>query len=98
MRNSLDAMENKGKITIELGEDTENIFIDISDTGHGIPGQKFKSIFRPGYSTKKRGWGLGLSLAKRIIEEYHKGKIFVKSSKPFEKTTFSIKLNKIALA
>ncbi|MBK6362761.1 MAG: HAMP domain-containing histidine kinase [Saprospiraceae bacterium] len=98
LRNSLDAMENKGKITIELGEDTENIFIDISDTGHGIPGQKFKSIFRPGYSTKKRGWGLGLSLAKRIIEEYHKGKIFVKSSKPFEKTTFSIKLNKIALA
>jgi signal transduction histidine kinase len=96
LRNSLDAMDNKGKITIEFGEEDEHVFIDISDTGHGISGQKFKSVFRPGYSTKKRGWGLGLSLAKRIIEEYHKGKIFVKSSKPFEKTTFTIKLKKLA--
>lgn len=95
IRNSLDAMEGKGKISLELSEDDEFVLVDVSDTGQGIPSNRFQSVFKPGYSTKKRGWGLGLSLAKRIIEEYHKGKIFVKASKPFEKTTFTIKLNKI---
>jgi signal transduction histidine kinase len=95
MRNSLDAMEGKGDITIEITEDDGWAVIDINDSGHGIPSNRFHSVFKPGYSTKKRGWGLGLSLAKRIVEEYHKGKIFVKSSKPFEKTTFTIKLAKL---
>ena len=94
MRNSLDAMEGKGKITLDIYEEDGFACIDLSDTGHGMPSNRFKSVFRPGYSTKKRGWGLGLSLAKRIIEAYHGGKIFVKMSKPFEKTTFTIKLLK----
>ncbi len=92
VRNSLDAMDGKGKISCKVYKQNNYVCIDLSDTGHGIPSGKFKSIFYPGYSTKKRGWGLGLSLAKRIIEEYHKGKIFVKSSKPDEETTFSIVL------
>ena len=81
-----------GKIssTIQLNDNT--VVIDISDTGKGIPATKFQSVFKPGYSTKQRGWGLGLSLAKRIIENYHKGKIYVKSSKINEGTTFTIKL------
>lgn len=94
MRNSLDAMEGKGKIWIEVTDGEPYVSIDVNDTGQGIPNNRFKSVFKPGYSTKKRGWGLGLSLAKRIIEEYHKGKIYVKSSKPREKTTFTIKLHK----
>jgi signal transduction histidine kinase len=68
------------------------MIIDISDTGKGIPKNKWKTIFRPGFTTKKRGWGLGLSLAKRIIEEYHKGKIFVKDSVPEEFTVIRIVL------
>ncbi|MFZ1705876.1 MAG: HAMP domain-containing sensor histidine kinase [Saprospiraceae bacterium] len=95
MRNSLDAMEGKGNIDIHIYEEDDMVTIDLHDSGHGIVGNKFKSVFKPGYSTKKRGWGLGLSLAKRIVEEYHKGKIFVKASKPFEKTTFTIKLIKV---
>lgn len=95
MRNSLDAMDGKGKIKAEFYENEGFVCIEISDTGHGISSNKFKSVFRPGYSTKKRGWGLGLSLAKRIIEEYHKGRIFVKNSKPYECTTFCIKLQKV---
>ncbi len=90
IRNSLDAMDGKGTISCKLFKQNNYVCIEISDTGHGIPSHKFKSVFRPGYSTKKRGWGLGLSLAKRIIEEYHKGKIYVKSSKPNEETTFAI--------
>lgn len=80
-KNSIDAIEDKsGKITYHLSSDKKNIYIDVIDTGKGIDLRFRKEIFRPGFSTKKRGWGLGLSLAKRIIEEYHKGKIFVKSS------------------
>lgn len=90
VRNSLDAMDGKGQISCIVYSLGSNVYIDLSDTGHGIPASKFKSVFKPGYSTKKRGWGLGLSLAKRIIEEYHKGKISVKSSKPNEETIFSI--------
>lgn len=94
MRNALDAMNGKGNITIRFYEEENFNCIDITDTGKGIPASKFKTVFNPGYSTKQRGWGLGLSLAKRIIEEYHKGKIFVKSSKIDLGTTFCIKLKK----
>ena len=94
MRNALDAMGGKGMISAKVYEDAKYVNIDISDTGKGIPTSKFKTVFRPGFSTKKRGWGLGLSLAKRIIEEYHAGKIFVKSSKEGEGTTFAIRLPK----
>jgi len=90
IRNSLDAMDGKGTISCKVSKQNNYVCIELSDTGHGIASHKFKSVFRPGYSTKKRGWGLGLSLAKRIIEEYHKGKIYVKSSRPKEETTFAI--------
>lgn len=92
IRNSLDAMDDTGSIHADVYEDGNWAVIDIKDTGKGIPMNKFKTVFEPGYSTKKRGWGLGLSLAKRIIENYHKGKIFVKTSKHNEGTTFTIHL------
>lgn len=92
MRNSLDAMAGEGKIEANVYRIEDWVFIDISDTGKGIPNNKMKTVFQPGFSTKKRGWGLGLSLAKRIIEDYHKGKIFVKTSKINEGTTFTIQL------
>ena len=94
LRNSLDAMGNEGKISAEVYEDEKYVYIDLGDTGHGIPASKMKTVFQPGYSTKKRGWGLGLSLAKRIIEDYHSGKIFVKKSAVGEGTTFTIQLPK----
>jgi hypothetical protein len=93
-KNAIDAMENHGIITIDLHEKGNQILIDITDTGKGVPKSQFKTIFQPGYSTKKRGWGLGLSLAKRIIENYHNGKIFIKSSEIGKGTTFRIVLNK----
>ncbi|MCB0567452.1 MAG: HAMP domain-containing histidine kinase [Phaeodactylibacter sp.] len=92
LRNALDAMESSGKISAEIYDDADYIYIDISDTGKGIPANKFKTVFQPGYTTKKRGWGLGLSLAKRIVEEYHSGKIFVKRSEEGEGTTFTIQM------
>lgn len=95
LRNALDSMGGTGKISANVYEENEYICVDIEDSGKGIPSSKFKTVFQPGYSTKKRGWGLGLSLAKRIIENYHSGKIFVKSSKLDEGTTFSIKLPKV---
>lgn len=95
IRNSLDAMGNEGEIKAELSIDDEYVNIDLSDTGKGIPSNKFKTVFQPGFSTKKRGWGLGLSLVKRIIENYHEGKIFVKKSKINEGTTFTIRLPKV---
>ena len=95
IRNSLDALDGEGTIAASVSQDSHWVKVDISDTGKGIPGSKFKEVFKPGYSTKKRGWGLGLSLAKRIIEEYHKGKIFIKNSKPNEGTTFAIHLPRI---
>lgn len=94
LRNALDAMDGKGNIVVDLYETNQYICLDISDTGKGIPSNKFKEVFDPGYSTKKRGWGLGLSLAKRIIEMYHKGRIFVKESKLNVGTTFTIQLPK----
>ncbi len=92
LRNALDAMNGKGKISAEIYTDADSVFIDISDTGSGIPANKFKSVFNPGFTTKKRGWGLGLSLAKRIIEKYHTGKIFVKKSVEGAGTTFTIQM------
>jgi len=93
-KNAIDAMDNNGKITFELQEKDENVLIDITDTGKGVPKSQQKTIFQPGFSTKKRGWGLGLSLAKRIIENYHRGKIFIKWSESGKGTTFRIVLNK----
>ena len=93
-KNAVDAMGDHGKITLELTESPDEVFIDLSDTGKGIPKSQIKQVFKPGYTSKKRGWGLGLSLAKRIIEEYHKGKIFVKSSVVGQGTTFRITLKK----
>lgn len=92
IRNSLDAMTAVGQIKAEIYKDGDNVSIDLTDSGKGIPSSKFKTVFQPGFSTKKRGWGLGLSLAKRIIENYHQGKIYVKASKMGEGTTFTIKL------
>jgi signal transduction histidine kinase len=94
LRNALDAMDGKGFISAEVFDDQDFVYIDITDSGKGIPDGKFKTVFQPGYTTKKRGWGLGLSLAKRIIEEYHKGKIFVKRSEEGVGTTFTIQLPK----
>lgn len=91
IKNAVDAMGGEGTITIDVSTQNNKTIIDITDTGKGIPSSKFKTIFEPGYTTKKRGWGLGLSLVKRIIEEYHYGKIFVKSSSP-QGTTFRIVL------
>jgi signal transduction histidine kinase len=94
MKNAIDAMEGSGVITVQLKDNAKYIYIDISDTGKGIQKSKFKTVFKPGYTTKARGWGLGLSLAKRIIEDYHKGKIFVLSSEVGKGTTFRIALKK----
>jgi signal transduction histidine kinase len=93
-KNALDAMNNSGEITIRIKQSGSFVFIDFSDTGKGIPKPKFKTIFRPGYTTKLRGWGLGLSLTKRIIESYHKGKIYVRYSEIGRGTTFRIVLRK----
>lgn len=93
-KNAIDAMGGKGTITISLSEEDKNINIDFSDTGKGIPKNEQNSIFNPGFTSKKRGWGLGLSLAKRIIRDYHKGKIFVKSSTAGKGSTFRIVLHK----
>jgi signal transduction histidine kinase len=89
MKNALDAMDDTGEIHVSAFERDGFIHIDISDTGKGIPKNNFEQIFEPGFSTKKRGWGLGLTLARRIVEEYHHGKIFVKESSP-KGTTFRI--------
>lgn len=94
VKNAIDAMSGQGKITISLFEERNHIIIDVSDTGKGIPKSHYKAIFNPGYTSKKRGWGLGLSLSKRIIRDYHKGKIYVKHSNPNRETTFRIILKK----
>ncbi len=94
LRNAADAMDGSGSIIITVTDQMQFAYIDITDTGKGIPKSKFKTIFEPGFTTKQRGWGLGLSLCKRIIENYHSGKIFVKSSEPNKGTTFRIVLNK----
>ena len=93
-KNAVDAMEGNGNVNIEITDDVDHIHIDISDTGKGIPKSRFKTIFRPGYTSKARGWGLGLTLTKRIVENYHSGKIFVKSSTLNKGTTFRIIMKK----
>ena len=97
-KNAVDAIGASGLIAIKIlrGSDSK-VYIDVSDTGKGIPRSKVAMVFRPGFTTKKRGWGLGLALAKRIIENYHKGKIFVKASEEERGTTFRIALNSIML-
>jgi signal transduction histidine kinase len=96
LKNALDAMGGKGQIKARVLYTNNFVHIDISDTGKGIPKNKFKTVFQPGYSTKKRGWGLGLSLCKRIIENYHNGKIFVLNSTEEQGTTFRIQLPAVA--
>ena len=92
-KNAIDSMEGKGSITIEVRREAKGkIYIDITDTGKGIDRRNFKRIFLPGYTSKKRGWGLGLSLGKRIIEDYHRGELFVKQSQLGIGTTFRIVL------
>jgi signal transduction histidine kinase len=85
-------MDGTGTIKAEIYRDDGQVCIDLSDTGKGMPSGQFKQVFEPGFTTKKRGWGLGLSLAKRIIENYHKGKIYVKKSTIGSGTTFTVKL------
>lgn len=94
-KNAVDAMEGAGRIDITTGEDSKKVWIDISDTGRGIPRKNFKRVFHPGFTTKKRGWGLGLTLVKRIIEEYHGGRIYVLRSEPGAGTTFRIELPRV---
>jgi len=94
IKNAIDAMEGKGKISLSISEDEKHVFIKIMDTGKGIPKNMQHKIFSPGFTTKKRGWGLGLSLAKRIIENYHNGKITVLKSELKKGTTFLLVLKK----
>ncbi|RFS19712.1 sensor histidine kinase [Chitinophaga silvatica] len=94
LKNALDAMEGKGKIEVSIENHPTYVTIDIADTGKGIPKMNFEKVFKPGFSTKKRGWGLGLSLARRIIEEYHRGRLYVKSSELNKGTVFRILLRK----
>ncbi len=91
-KNAVDAMEGEGTIIISLWKENKNVIIEVADTGKGIRKKDIKHVFTPGFTTKKRGWGLGLSLAKRIVEEYHRGKIFVKSSEIGKGTTFCIEM------
>ncbi len=93
-KNAIDAMEGEGTILIKVQDNTQIVYIDIRDTGKGIAKSRHKTIFKPGYTTKQRGWGLGLSLSKRIVESYHEGKIFVLSSEQDIGTTFRIVLKK----
>ncbi len=93
-KNAIDSMNGMGDIEISLQDNTQILYVDIKDSGKGIPKSKFKTVFQPGYTTKRRGWGLGLSLSKRIIEIYHSGKIFVKNSDFERGTVFRIALKK----
>ncbi len=91
---ALDVMEGSGSIDIDIKDETTQVIIDVKDTGKGISKQNISKVFKPGFTTKKRGWGLGLSLSKRIVEQYHKGQIFVKQSEPGKGTTFRIVLRR----
>ena len=91
-KNAVDAMQGVGQIDITVSSNINTVFIDVKDTGKGIARKNFKNVFNPGYTTKKRGWGLGLTLVKRIVEEYHGGRIYVKESEVDKGTTFRIEL------
>jgi signal transduction histidine kinase len=93
LKNALDALEGKGSILIKIKKQPDQVIVDVTDSGRGISKQNISKVFKPGFSTKKRGWGLGLSLSKRIIDKYHKGQLYVKSSEPHKGTTFRIVLN-----
>ena len=93
-KNAVDAMDGHGTIDISVGVSAKIVFIEVKDNGKGIPKSHFKTVFSPGFTTKKRGWGLGLSLARRIVEDYHRGRIFVKSSELGKGTTFRIEIPK----
>ena len=93
-KNAVDAMEGSGRITLFLGVEMDLVVVEVSDPGKGIRKKDLKSVFKPGFTTKQRGWGLGLSLAKRIVEEYHHGRIFVKASEVGRGTTFRIELKR----
>ena len=95
-KNAVDAMGGAGTIDIDVYEDSQFVYVEVKDSGKGIPQSHFNSVFKPGFTTKKRGWGLGLSLAKRIVEEYHHGKIYVKDSVIGVGTTFRIELPKVS--
>ena len=92
IKNAVDAMDGQGSIDVSTGRDGSMAFIEVADTGKGIARKNFKTVFQPGFTTKSRGWGLGLTLARRIIEQYHRGAIFVKNSVPGRGTTFRIEL------
>lgn len=94
IKNAIDAMQGKGSVSVMISNESKGVRIVVTDTGKGISRSQFKQIFKPGFTTKKRGWGLGLSLSKRIIEDYHKGKIYVKRSEIGKGTTFEILLRK----
>lgn len=96
-KNAADAMDGMGAIILTHGKSDKKIWVEVSDNGKGIPKSKYKTIFNPGYTTKERGWGLGLSLSKRIIEEYHKGRIYVKYSELGKGTTFRIELRDVSV-
>ena len=93
VKNSVDAMDGSGTLRCIVESKNNRVFMDITDTGKGISRSQVKDIFKPGFTTKKRGWGLGLSLAKRIVEDYHEGLIFVKESTPFKRTTIRVQLS-----
>ena len=95
MKNAIDAMQGKGALNLQITNTTKKIKIQVSDTGKGMSKSMFKQIFKPGFTTKKRGWGLGLSLSKRIIEDYHNGKIVVQKSELGKGTTFEVLLEKV---
>ncbi|MEN8776431.1 MAG: HAMP domain-containing sensor histidine kinase [Polaribacter sp.] len=94
LKNAIDAMSGKGSLQVKIENTQKKVKITVSDTGKGMPKKMYKQIFKPGFTTKKRGWGLGLSLSKRIVEDYHKGKIFVQKSEVGKGTTFEILLEK----
>ncbi|PTS95626.1 two-component sensor histidine kinase, partial [Flavobacterium sp. HMWF030] len=94
IKNAIDAMKGKGTLDLQIEQDAHSVKINIKDSGTGIPKKQFKTIFEPGFTTKKRGWGLGLSLTKRIVEEYHNGKIKVLHSEIGKGTTFQVSINK----
>ena len=94
LKNGLDAMEGKGNLSVNIKNETAQVIVDVTDSGKGIAKQNISKVFKPGFTTKKRGWGLGLTLCKRIIEQYHKGELYVKQSEPGKGTTFRIVLRK----
>ena len=94
VKNAIDAMKGRGKLNVSIEEDAKSVLIKVTDSGKGIPKNQFNSVFEPGYTTKKRGWGLGLSLTKRIVEEYHKGKIKVLNSELGKGTTMQVSFKK----